>query len=398
MSDEQSINLFKKHSNMPNLGNNFNLTDYNILLIISESTRFDKTGLSENPRAAQTSNMKKFSASAYNFTKAFSASSGTLESFGALFNMTPSSFAQIHIAHRPWFGKFDEINESIVESFRKSSYYTFRIIHNFSNAQRIDIKGLEQGFDDTKFCRPSPLKKKRCDNRITKRFFKKLKKLKSKKFFGLLFYVSPHAPYTTKKPFKNRYLNEIEVVDTELGKVINSLKSMNLYNKTVIIYTSDHGEEFKEHGGIRHKSTVYSESIHVPLIVHIPNQKNVKIEKPTSIVYIFPWLFLNGNNMMQKNDLEKINKFLGPLLNMTDGSHISEINGNMNMRVTLINGDFKYNHNFYTNRNEFFHIKNDPHEFTDVRKRFNDKYRRFKRYFSNYLNFRACLGKIEISP
>jgi arylsulfatase A-like enzyme len=45
------------------------------------------------------------------------------------------------------------------------------------------------------------------------------------------------------------------------------LRSEHLLDKTIVIVTSDHGEEFQEHGGLLHGRTLYEEQLHVPLFL-----------------------------------------------------------------------------------------------------------------------------------
>ncbi len=66
------------------------------------------------------------------------------------------------------------------------------------------------------------------------------------------------------------YDAEIMSVDNSFGKLIEELRKNNLLNNTIIIVTSDHGEEFQEHGSMRHSHTLYNELLHVPLIVYAP--------------------------------------------------------------------------------------------------------------------------------
>jgi arylsulfatase A-like enzyme len=70
------------------------------------------------------------------------------------------------------------------------------------------------------------------------------------------------------------YNAEIYSMDAAFGRLITFLKKENLYDGTVIIFTSDHGEEFGEHGWMGwHSHTLYDELLRVPLIIKFPNQK-----------------------------------------------------------------------------------------------------------------------------
>ncbi len=68
------------------------------------------------------------------------------------------------------------------------------------------------------------------------------------------------------------YDAEIMSADESVGWFISELKKENLLNNTIIVLTSDHGEEFGEHGRVAvHVWTLYNELLHVPLILYAPN-------------------------------------------------------------------------------------------------------------------------------
>jgi arylsulfatase A-like enzyme len=69
---------------------------------------------------------------------------------------------------------------------------------------------------------------------------------------------------------KDLYDGSIRAMDTEIGRLLERLEELGLDEKTLVIFISDHGEEFFDHGGMAHSTTVYSEQTHVPLIVRWP--------------------------------------------------------------------------------------------------------------------------------
>jgi len=72
------------------------------------------------------------------------------------------------------------------------------------------------------------------------------------------------------EPMRQAYLSEIEYMDKHLGRFFDGLKVRNLYDNTLIIFVSDHGEEFFDHQGWWHGQTLYEELLHVPLIMKFP--------------------------------------------------------------------------------------------------------------------------------
>jgi arylsulfatase A-like enzyme len=66
------------------------------------------------------------------------------------------------------------------------------------------------------------------------------------------------------------YDAKIHYHDRHLGRLFHELREMELDERTVILVTSDHGEEFYEHGGWGHGHSLYDELTHVPLIISFP--------------------------------------------------------------------------------------------------------------------------------
>jgi arylsulfatase A-like enzyme len=66
------------------------------------------------------------------------------------------------------------------------------------------------------------------------------------------------------------YDGEVTYNDHYLGQLLAEIDSLGLDDKSVVILTSDHGDEFWEHGGYQHGHSLYDELVHVPLIVRGP--------------------------------------------------------------------------------------------------------------------------------
>jgi arylsulfatase A-like enzyme len=66
--------------------------------------------------------------------------------------------------------------------------------------------------------------------------------------------------------------------DRAIGVLLETLERMKLMDDTVILLTSDHGEEFFEHGNCDHVRFVYEESVHVPYMVYVPKAEGRRID------------------------------------------------------------------------------------------------------------------------
>src|SRR5207247_87007 len=80
----------------------------------------------------------------------------------------------------------------------------------------------------------------------------------------------PNPPPALAERLHHLYEGEVAYLDEHLGVLFDDLKRRGLYDRTLVVLTADHGEEFHEHGGWWHGTTLYDEQIHVPLIVKPP--------------------------------------------------------------------------------------------------------------------------------
>jgi arylsulfatase A-like enzyme len=132
--------------------------------------------------------------------------------------------------------------------------------------------------------------------------------------------VDPHVPYTPPAPFDRmyephptaghlavdprndyhepadrdrfvaQYDGEIAYGDREFGRFIGELKKRGLYDRALIVFMADHGEEFQDHGGWLHGRSVFDELIRIPLIVKFPRQRDAgrRIAQQVQEVDILP--------------------------------------------------------------------------------------------------------------
>jgi arylsulfatase A-like enzyme len=89
---------------------------------------------------------------------------------------------------------------------------------------------------------------------------------------------------------KALYEGEVQYADAEFGKFIDLLKQLNLYEESVVVLVSDHGEEFGEHGGVDHGRSVYEELLRIPLIIKYPGRlgAGTSSDVPASTVDVAP--------------------------------------------------------------------------------------------------------------
>jgi arylsulfatase A-like enzyme len=90
---------------------------------------------------------------------------------------------------------------------------------------------------------------------------------------------------------KDWYDSSIRGMDAEIARLMQRLRTAGLDNKTAVVFLSDHGEEFHEHGRMWHGQSVYTEMMRVPLIVRWPGQVQARrIEEPVQLIDVMPTL------------------------------------------------------------------------------------------------------------
>ena len=74
----------------------------------------------------------------------------------------------------------------------------------------------------------------------------------------------------TQAEMPARYRREAEAADTAFGNLVAMLKKRKLYDSSLIVFTSDHGEALGEHGVVGHVVNLHDEMLHVPLMIKLP--------------------------------------------------------------------------------------------------------------------------------
>jgi arylsulfatase A-like enzyme len=254
------------------------------------------------------------------FENAFSSSSWTLPSFSSMLTGLPVT---VHKTARADSMLADEFT-TIAERLRDSGYYTAAIVDNFFLHPEFN---MNQGFLEYNYYPkrqkvinsfgvtvvnqvfPDLLKHYTSTKDLTDVSLKWLTENRDKDFFLWLHYYDPHIPYAPpweyiskdaekdshigytfesarsvrsghfspneaeRKWIRELYDAEVRYVDHELGRFIAALRKYGIYDDALIIVTSDHGEEFWEHGGFEHGHSLYNEVIGVPLIIRMPGAK-----------------------------------------------------------------------------------------------------------------------------
>jgi arylsulfatase A-like enzyme len=155
------------------------------------------------------------------------------------------------------------------------------------------------------------------------------------------------------------YQAEVASTDRQVGRVIDRVSSLGLAPRTIVIVTSDHGEEFMERSRIGHEWTVYDELIRVPFIVIAPGGRPpARVEEPVGTRMI-PSLVLRA--------LEGVPMEVTPQVYSRSFHYYATTSGEQEFRTrpnefTVISGDDKFILTEGTGKEEFYDLARDPGE------------------------------------
>ncbi len=185
--------------------------------------------------------------------------------------------------------------------------------------------GFSRGFDNyfQLFLEPNFFPQRELtSDQLSLPVLKWLQENRSNSFFLYLHLWQPHEPYGAPHPFTKLYdphymgmikdgslktLKDVEnrslkitkrgmehlkalydeglrFADYQLQKVVEKLRQLNIFDHTILVITSDHGEGFLQHGRMLHSSTVYEELIQIPLIIKLPSKLKPLNHTVTSLV------------------------------------------------------------------------------------------------------------------
>ena len=84
----------------------------------------------------------------------------------------------------------------------------------------------------------------------------------------------------------------VTMADHHVGRILKGLQDLELEDSTIVVFTSDHGFQLNEHGGLWRKQFQFDESIRVPLIVRLPDGRSAgKVsEGIVELVDLYPTL------------------------------------------------------------------------------------------------------------
>lgn len=384
----------------------------NIILISIDTLRTDALSSYGNDEVS-TPNIDKIANDGFLFTQAYSPSPWTLPAFSSI--MTGVN-PLVHKTADP-ASKLPDSFTTIAEYLADSGYKTAAIGKNvFLNSEY----NLDQGFMQYNFypkrrelvdsfggaviklTLPKHFKTDASTSELTDMTIKWLYENQDTDFFLWLHYFDPHIPYSPpreyisdisdgktsvgldfqsavqirgghyypsledKKRIRQLYDAEVKYVDDNVGRLLDTLKELDLYKDSLIVIVSDHGEEFWEHGGFEHGHTLYNELINVPLIIKVPsNDNNEIIDIPVPTQSILQTI-LEISDIKNENEPYLASSLVPLLENRPDDYEAKPIISSSLLyfedRESAVFDENKYIRRIVTDKEEIYNLKNDPGE------------------------------------
>lgn len=271
----------------------------NIVFILIDSWRFDMM----NP--INTPNIYRFAQQSWQFQNHFSGGNGTQPGLFSLFYSLPATYwaATINQHKSPVF-----IDKLLDENYHIGIFTSASLLAPpFNQNVFVRVKNLK-----TSTVGYTPYDR---DKQITKEF-KQFIKETSSPFFSFVFYDAAHSfclgnsptaifqpsiavcdrltytSHTDPLPTFNRYKNALYYIDELVGEDLTLLKKQHLLDNTLVLISADHGNEFNDNhqGYWGHASNFTRYQTQIPLIIHWPGQKPLRVEHTTNHYDIVPTL------------------------------------------------------------------------------------------------------------
>jgi arylsulfatase A-like enzyme len=180
------------------------------------------------------------------------------------------------------------------------------------------------------------------------------------------------SDWGTVEVLRKLYCAHVREVDDAVKEFFGILEKWNLLRDSWIILTTDHGDEFGEHGGLSHDGKMYSELVHVPLIIYEPGREGAEvcntlvstIDVSPTILYLFGLKHVEafqGHSLLPLKDYP-VKGVFGEALD----KHGSQEKGEEKEVHYYREGDLKIIYHERDDSWELYDLKSDPKEQNNI--------------------------------
>lgn len=286
----------------------------NVLVLILDTVRARSMSLHGYARAT-TPHIDSLAADAIVFERAIAPSSWTLPSHASMFTGLPAGALSTS-----WRTPFDGSVPTVASVFRRNGYATGAFVANFFYTHH--ESGLAAGFDEFRDFKVSfqqliwsstfgqtplfnrliwartpgavwnafrtfdlripaePHSHRKWTGEVVDEFLAWQRRERGRPFFAFLNLYDAHDPYEPPGSWRTRfapaptnkdlYESGLAYMDAELAPLFRALREEGALDRTIVVVTSDHGEQFGEHNLKNHGNSLYLPVTHVPLVIRYP--------------------------------------------------------------------------------------------------------------------------------
>jgi arylsulfatase A-like enzyme len=379
-NEEVLINYQRENMVLPPiLSENITADSPNVIFILLESLNAERIGIYGNTQNI-TPNMDKLGRESIVFTNTYTmathsdyAQTGLLSSryvFSSEYHNVPSG---------------DSPRKFVWDIFKENDYITGYYSSQDDRWQGMDLYLNYENLDNFSYSKTDGetdygfrLEEKDYDHKTADLALRWLNETiqKPKPFFLYLNFQATHAPreypdeYSYFKPddsgffdstenvTENQYKNAIRYIDIQIGRILDYLEKENKSENTLIVLTSDHGEDHEERHGISaHGKSIYNEELIVPAIMKIPGVEPMIIEEKISHIDLVPTLITILGYPIPK-------EFQGDI--MRKGRPIFFVTQSHKYLIGMIKNDTKVILDINRDLSEVYNIAKDPNELNEL--------------------------------
>jgi arylsulfatase A-like enzyme len=263
---------------------------HNILFIVVDTLRADHLE-SYGYALKNSSRLYMFGKNSVVFDNAYAQSAWTKPSVASLLT---SLEPQEH-GIRDWEHQLTDDRLTLAEVLRDAGYDTEAYVGH--HALQPKFNNFHQGFDVYDLSAfehwGSPHDIASAD-RLTDLAIQSIQKERENPYFMWVHYFDPHDTYLNHQRFDygprdvHRYDSEIAYTDFHLGRLFSFLHDNKHFKDTIVVVTADHGEEFRDHGHLRHTHQMYDEVIRVPLMIRAPGVPAGRVKEGVAGIDVAP--------------------------------------------------------------------------------------------------------------
>jgi arylsulfatase A-like enzyme/Flp pilus assembly protein TadD len=356
----------------------------NVLLVTFDTTRADYIGC-YGRSGASTPNVDRLAAEGVRFEHAYSSVPLTCPSHTSILT---GKYPIAHGVRDNSLFVLGPEQRTLAQILKEQGYRTGAAIAGFPLVARY---GLNRGFDfyDDRLSEPfdnmlaadrppraSLSPERRIAARVNEAALQWLDKNAAQPFFFWIHYYDAHQPYEPHVPYDELfagrpYDGQIAYADESLGVILERLKKLGVADRTLVVFTADHGDGLNEHNEATHSYLLYDTTLHVPLILRAPSgPRGQVVRSRVRLVDIAPSVLeLLGlkvpADMQGRSLVSLLDGKAGP---ESDRATYAEtlsprLSQNWGELRALFDGPWKYVHG---PKPELFDIRSDPNELKNL--------------------------------